>query len=529
MSSVVAVALATVANVLDRGSPCLSSMATVGGLSLQCLDRLRWLDPDALVGIEHLVDGTGSPAVIAFSQPVARDALARVVARMGRRLPVRSVWRSLVQQYLLYRWSLRGQGNVHLAARPGHSADELGLALDTAVFDLWRTALEAEGWQWLGPRDQGHFVYTAVNDWHHHTDLSVRAFQALWNFHRPEQSLELDGSFGPLTENALLLSPAGGFPTDRRPASSERFERLLFWNPAALQSGPEVRWLQSGLARDHGLAPGQVDGRFGPMTALAVRRFQWRHGLRPDGIVGPVTRAVLGERGIPDVGLAEAMAKANVSSWDSVLLGLSTEGASSGTAARDRLPPGPEASARMAERDWPRLKAFAEPLRQAARAVDLPVALLAAIASRESRAGQLLDAGGWGERGRAFGVMQVDQRVHRLAANEDPSGPAHLHQAARILRRGLDAVRQRHSDWRPEDQLRGALAAYDAGIDSVRHPQWLDMGTTGGDYSADVLARARWLARQVPFVPTRERHRGYSSRRPVGGGGSQPHGSGADA
>src|SRR6188472_1197240 len=36
------------------------------------------------------------------------------------------------------------------------------------------------------------------------------------------------------------------------------------------------------------------DGGFGPMTERAVKRFQRRHDLVPDGSVGPLTRGALG-------------------------------------------------------------------------------------------------------------------------------------------------------------------------------------------------------------------------------------------
>lgn len=55
--------------------------------------------------------------------------------------------------------------------------------------------------------------------------------------------------------------------------------------------GDAVRALQLGLAR-HGFSL-QADGIFGPQTEDAVRRFQARHGLIVDGIVGPATAAAL--------------------------------------------------------------------------------------------------------------------------------------------------------------------------------------------------------------------------------------------
>lgn len=57
-------------------------------------------------------------------------------------------------------------------------------------------------------------------------------------------------------------------------------------------TGVDVRKIQDRLKK-LGFDPGLVDGDFGPQTDAAVRQFQKKMGLTVDGIVGPLTWAVL--------------------------------------------------------------------------------------------------------------------------------------------------------------------------------------------------------------------------------------------
>ena len=85
------------------------------------------------------------------------------------------------------------------------------------------------------------------------------------------------------------------FDAPARAAASEARSGAVLGRGAGFdrpQGSERVRALQRRL-RAHGAAPGPIDGRFGPLTQAAVRRFQSARGLAVDGIIGRHTTAAL--------------------------------------------------------------------------------------------------------------------------------------------------------------------------------------------------------------------------------------------
>lgn len=66
-------------------------------------------------------------------------------------------------------------------------------------------------------------------------------------------------------------------------------EEILYWG----SRGEKVRQVQTRLI-NWGYQRGWADGVFGQQTYEGVVKFQKRHGLKPDGVVGPETFAALG-------------------------------------------------------------------------------------------------------------------------------------------------------------------------------------------------------------------------------------------
>ncbi|MBB3076637.1 hypothetical protein FHS41_003114 [Streptomyces violarus] len=115
---------------------------------------------------------------------------------------------------------------------------------------------------------------------------------------------EGEAAAAPLTSSASTSAP--GSPTQsERPRYTCRAERIdgrWYAGNSRTQkailaeghAGPEVAEAQC-LLREAGLAPGAVDGIFGPHTKRAVKDLQKRSGLVVDGIIGPHTWKALRE------------------------------------------------------------------------------------------------------------------------------------------------------------------------------------------------------------------------------------------
>jgi mannosyl-glycoprotein endo-beta-N-acetylglucosaminidase len=120
------------------------------------------------------------------------------------------------------------------------------------------------------------------------TEQAVRDFQST-------RSLDVDGVVGLQTWTALLTSQGPTAPGRSPVKVARRAPMETVKLPATCKrssKGKAVTQLQRRL-NELGFACGKVDGIFGARTDAAVRDFQSKRGLEPDGIVGPKTWTAL--------------------------------------------------------------------------------------------------------------------------------------------------------------------------------------------------------------------------------------------
>ncbi|KAM3622569.1 uncharacterized protein V6R79_000415 [Siganus canaliculatus] len=178
-----------------------------------------------------------------------------------------------------------------------------------------------------------------------------------------------------------------------------------------------------------------------------------------------------------------------------------TTGASWETSQQDGLGyDGVRASRTMAETDAGRMERYRSMIKTVGLRKRIDPALIAAIISRESRAGNTLD-GGWGDYGKAWGLMQVDVTPdggnHKKRGDWDSE--EHLSQATEILVYFIKRIQNKFPRWTREQALKGGIAAYNIGDRNIKSYEQVDENTTGGDYSNDVVARAQWYKKNLHY------------------------------
>ncbi|KAG7242374.1 hypothetical protein INR49_023503 [Caranx melampygus] len=158
------------------------------------------------------------------------------------------------------------------------------------------------------------------------------------------------------------------------------------------------------------------------------------------------------------------------------------------------------ASHTMAETDQGRMGQYKSKINKVGSETGIDPALIAGIISRESRAGNAL-IDGWGDGGRAWGLMQVDitSTGGRHQAKGDWDSEEHIRQGTGILVSFIGKICKKFPNWSRELQLKGGIAAYNMGDGNFVSTQ-VDERTTGGDYANDVVARAQWYKKMGPAV-----------------------------
>lgn len=183
--------------------------SVVIALARQIADEVNCLMPGQLVTFDETaeIQFVGG-AVLPYTSSAGRDDLYAATRNSGMVLQVTSAFRSLVQQYLLYRWYQLGRCGIPLAAMPGSSNHESGRALDISNYGPWITRMGNNGWSHNIPSDPVHFEHLASADIR---GAGVLAFQKLWNRNAPDDQIAEDGAFGPQTRERVQRAPAEGF------------------------------------------------------------------------------------------------------------------------------------------------------------------------------------------------------------------------------------------------------------------------------------------------------------------------------
>jgi hypothetical protein len=183
------------------------STSSVRGLAVQIAREVDCMAPASLAKFTATSKITfTSSAVLPFLHGGAKTDLGAVA--QNNPLRVNSGYRTIAQQYLLYRWSRAHRCGISIAALPGRSNHESGRAVDLSNWSTRVGAMANHHWAHDVPGDPVHFDHLSSPD---NRGKDVRAFQRLWNRNHPSDKIAVDGDYGPQTADRLRRAPAKGF------------------------------------------------------------------------------------------------------------------------------------------------------------------------------------------------------------------------------------------------------------------------------------------------------------------------------
>ncbi|XP_041842144.1 uncharacterized protein LOC121640449 isoform X2 [Melanotaenia boesemani] len=227
------------------------------------------------------------------------------------------------------------------------------------------------------------------------------------------------------------------------------------------------------------------------MADFCIRKIAaWRAGEEGEQLLGDVNFTELGD-----------------------LNNITTSGASETSAVINNLQQrngtmvtGVEASNILAEQDLKAMSRYKGIIIQVGKKHHIYPSLIAAIISKQSRAGTILQLNGYGTfDNNCYGLMQINKAFY--ATSGSPYSLEHIEDGTKHLVHLIKTLKQSEEsrNWSPVQHLKGALIAYISGIDKVRAGvatianvdealEKLDMETPTDDFANDVFARAKWFA-----------------------------------
>lgn len=279
------------------------STSVVIGLSKQIADEIGCMSPSSLQAFSPTANIVlSSNAVLPYLGAPAKAALQKVGAT--NTLQINSAFRTVAQQYLLYRWYQQGRCGITAAATPGRSNHQSGRALDLSNYSSRITAMRNQGWSHSVPGDPVHFDHLASPDIR---GMDVKAFQRLWNRNNPGDKISEDGSYGPQTEARLKQAPATGFPTGAVCGNTRAVgaDVLSIVGPDRIAAGGHAAFAIT--VRNTGTVDWPATARLRVQGGEASTLFDSSSWTSPTEI-GPINAAIAaGETGVIDVEIAAPM------------------------------------------------------------------------------------------------------------------------------------------------------------------------------------------------------------------------------